>query len=202
LDNLPGLLVSVDTKQPTLYTEEKKRYLNLMCMGKSVCPGCGLALESGGTGLDESYNASRACRRLFDELSAFTLSLRDKDFIHQLVVDAYAAQHSGPDMKPIATAFALIGLYLTFERGYTGREVQLAHMGLGKTRRERPRFNPPAAKGALTVLDVVRGISEENYKERLNAWGKSVWLLWLPQHESVSKLVEMYLDLPQKPLPP
>ncbi len=163
-------------------------------MRKSICPGCGLELELDNQAMDDDYNASRDCRQLFDELSAFTLS-RDVDFIHQLVVDTYAAQHSGLKLKPIGTAFAIIGLYLTFERGYTGKQVQRAHMILGKVHRQWPRVNPPKGKAALTVLDVVRGLTEENYKERINAWGKSVWLLWSPEHGNIGKLVEMYLDI-------
>jgi hypothetical protein len=39
-------------------------------------------------------------------------------------VDAYAAQHATPASKPITTAFALIGLFLFAERGFTGKQVQ------------------------------------------------------------------------------
>jgi hypothetical protein len=67
-----------------------------------MCPGCGLNLPSAEEQLDERYNASYACRQLYGELSAYTLSLRDVDFIHQLGVDTYAAQHAGANIKPIA----------------------------------------------------------------------------------------------------
>ena len=110
-------------------------------------------------------------------------------------MDTYAAQHSGLNVKPITTAFALIGLYLTFERGYTGKEVQRAHMILGKVHRQWSLINPPKEKAALTVLNVVLGLTEEIYREHINAWGKSVWLLWSPQHENIGKLVEMYLTV-------
>ena len=92
---------------------------------------------------------------------------RDKEFIHQLVVDSYAAQHSGPKVKPISTVFALIGLYLTFEHGYTGKEVQRAHMEIAKTRRLWPRFNPPPEKGKLTVRDALQGINKVTTKIKL-----------------------------------
>lgn len=164
-------------------------------MNSSYCPGCGLELKSDNHALDEYYNASCACRDLYDELSAFTLSLGDKDFIHQLAVDTYAAQHSGPDMKPVKTAFALIGLYLTFECGYTGKEVQRAHMVLGKMHHQWPSFNPPVKKSAITVLDVVQKVTKGNYEEPINTWGKSVWALWNTQHENIRKLVELYLEV-------
>jgi len=164
----------------------------LLAVIKSICPGCGVELESSEVELDRLYNASRACRALYDEVAAFTLSLREKEFIHQLAVDSYAAQHDGPRLKPISAAFALIGLYLTFERGYTGRQVQLAHMELGRVRRTWPRFKSPGFKGALTMKDVVP-LTSENYRAKLLAWGKSVWLAWAPEHDRVRGLVASYL---------
>jgi len=92
------------------------------------CPGCGFKLESEIQGVDERFNASRACLDCYHQLIAFTLSLGDRYFIHQVAVDAYAAQHAGPGMKSITASFALIGLYLIFEHGYSGKEVQQAHM--------------------------------------------------------------------------
>ena len=71
-------------------------------------------------------NASAECQRLCHELSLYTLSHGDAFFIHQVAVDAYAAQHAGPASKPITVAFALIGLCLLLERGHTGRAVQRA----------------------------------------------------------------------------
>ena len=164
-------------------------------MSASICPGCGLSTELRGLPLDEKYHASGECRALYDELSAFTFSLRDKEFIHQLGVDAYAAQHCGPKMKPITITFALIGLFLTFERGYTGREAQLAHIELGKKRRAWPWFAPPAEKGELTLLDVVPGLSDRNYKARLGAWGDAVWQSWSREHGAISALAAKYLSV-------
>ena len=160
-----------------------------------ICPGCGLALKSTNQDMDGRYNASQSCVALYLKLTVFTLSLQDTDFVHQLVVDTYAAQHSGPDMKPITITFALIGLYLAFERGYTGREVQQAHMALGKKHREWPRFNAPPGKASLTVGDVLQSGKEESYIENIRTWGKSVWYMWQAEHIKVAGLVEMCLKV-------
>ena len=158
-----------------------------------VCPGCGLELESDDSSLDERYNASVACRRLYDELAVFTQTSGDKDFIHQTAIDSYTAQHLGPKLKPIGGAFALIGLYLTFERGYTGRQVQLAHMALGKNHRDWPRFVAPKGKAVLTVADVITDLNQDNFRPRINAWGKAVWDWWKPEHDRVAELIDRYL---------
>ena len=45
---------------------------------------------------------------LYNELAFYTLELRDPDFIHQHIVDAWAVQHAETDTKPIAIVFGLI----------------------------------------------------------------------------------------------
>ena len=67
---------------------------------------------------------------LYNQLALYTLAHPDPRFIHQLVVDAYTAQNADDNTKPIALVFALIGLYLHIEKGYTGKQVQRAHMQL------------------------------------------------------------------------
>jgi hypothetical protein len=159
----------------------------------SICPGCGLKLLTEKPGLDARYNATQECRQLYDELAAFTLSLRDPDFPHQTVVDAYTAQHYGPNIKPIGICFALIGLYLTFERGYTGREAQLAHIELGKLLLKWNGFEPRTTGGAVTVKDVLGAISQDNYKVPIQNWGKSVWNTWISERPIVAWILEKYL---------
>lgn len=163
-------------------------------MVKSVCPGCRLQLESPDSGTDGRFNASCVCRTLYDELSAFTLSLADTEFTHQLIVDAYCAQHVGPNVKPISIAFSLIGLYLVFERGYTGRQVQLAHIALAKKSKDWPRFTSPPMTGTMTVSDVLNGIHGDNYRNRIHDWAASVWKAWKNCHADVADLAKKYLS--------
>ncbi len=173
----------------TLLRRYRYSILGSMDVKETICPGCGLQLKSKSMDLAARFNASSACLELQWDLSALTLSLRDKDFIHQLVVDAYAAQHSGANVKPVTTAFALIGLDLVFERGYTGRQVQKVHIALGKTRRQWPHFVPPSGKAALTVRDVLENVSRDSYAGWVYQWGKSVWDLWQAEHVEISRLV-------------
>ena len=126
------------------------------------------------------------------QLTAWTLTLRDADFIHQHVVDAWAAQHADADSKPISVAFALVGLFLHLEKGLTGREVQRAHMQLaqpnkqGAGRRNWPRFQIPEGRRAGTVADVVLK-PEEQRKDAIDSWCRSVWQSWSDSHEQVRR---------------
>ena len=123
---------------------------------------------------------------LFDELTAWTLELRDPEFIHQHVVDAHMAQHATPATKPVGITMALVGLYLHAERGFTGRQVQLEHMRLGKRKREWPRFTLPDERGAMTEVDVMRA---EDRKEAIRQWAKIVWQAFAINREAVIKLI-------------
>jgi hypothetical protein len=123
----------------------------------------------------------------FNELSIYTLSLRDPWFIHQLVVDTYAAQHVTPDQKPIAGSFALIGLYLVYEKGFTGKQVQSVHMQIAGKQKTWPKFIAPTIKWELTVEDVMKIPPGEKRDEMIKKWGESVWEMWRKDHEQQIK---------------
>ena len=159
----------------------------------TVCPGCGVRLPvNADAPLDARYNASAECWQVYGELTAYTVAHGDWDgggqFIHQLAVDAYGAQHVRENARPIGPAFALIGLYLTCERGYTGRQVQHMHTLLAQRSKTWPRFSPPAHAGTLTVADVMRAPPGEARDATLRQWGRSVWEAWALEHERVRAL--------------
>lgn len=158
----------------------------------SDCPGCGVRLPVVEDNRDGRYNASAACWRLNGELNAYTLTRGDRErtFIHQLQVDAYGAQHVAVDGRPIGTAFALIGLCLTCERAYTGRQVQHMHMLLARRSKTWPQFAPPTHAGDVTVLDVMQSPPGKVRDAALRRWGQSVWGAWRHEHERVRSLFE------------
>ena len=110
-----------------------------------------------------------------DALAAYTLTHGDLAFIHQHVVDASAAQHATTETKPIAIAFALIGLYLHVERGLSGRQVQRAHIMLAKRSRRWPTFPLPEHRGAMTAIDVLSAPAGRERDRAIDAWCASAW---------------------------
>jgi hypothetical protein len=122
----------------------------------TICPGCGLLLPRNHARSPERFNASGECWQLFSDLSCYTLSKQDAEFIYQCAVDTYEAQHAGGTSRNITVAFGLIGLYLALEKGYTGKQVQEAHKRIARLRKDWPRLEPPARPAAITVLDVLR----------------------------------------------
>src|SRR5260370_31659854 len=115
-----------------------------------VCPGCGLQRPSLGLDPDPKANASGECRALMNELSYYTLAHGDPTFIHQHLVDAYGAQHVPQSKSTIGPAFALAGLYLAVECGFSGRQGQKIHMVMARKSKAWPGFAPPEDVGPLT----------------------------------------------------
>ena len=125
----------------------------------------------------------------YEELQCYTLAHRDPAFIHQYVVDAFAAQHADEETKPITLTFALIGLCLHVEYGFSGRHVQRVHMALARHRRGWPSFQLPADRGALTVVDVVTRPEVQARDEAIDRWCASVWSAYHETHPAVVTLL-------------
>ena len=158
-----------------------------------ACPGCGLVLPLSDCSPNPRYHTSPECWQLYGELSAYTVTRVVGGFIHQLAVDAYAAQHAGEQSLPIGVAFALIGLYLTCEKGYSGAQVQHMHMLLARRSKTWPRFTSPSTRGDLTVRDVLQAPPGEQRDEMLRRWGRSIWNAWSQQHARVKDLFEQVM---------
>lgn len=124
------------------------------------------------------------------ELSYYTLSKNDPDFIHQYCVDAYAAQTAGETSKPIQVVFALAGLYLHLEKQYSGKDVQQAHMRLAKHKHALPPYTLPPQRGAITVSDVMRVEPGPARDAMIQKWMACVWEAWQDQRQTIVTWVQ------------
>lgn len=129
------------------------------------------------------------------ELSYYTLPHGDTAFIHQLIVDAFAAQNATPERKPIHVVFALIGLYLHLVRGFTGRQVQLAHIRLGTPRRNWTMPQLPEERGAIRVADVLAVPPGAERDRKIDAWCASVWAAYHDVHGEIAAIAKRELDV-------
>ena len=132
--------------------------------------------------------ASSAAEATYHELAYYTLAHRDPAFIHQYVVDAFAAQTADQNSKPIELAFALVGLFLHLEEHYSGREVQRAHMKMARRKRVWPRFRPPHDRGRITIADVLRANPGADRDRAIEDWAASVWRAWREHRDQVAEL--------------
>jgi hypothetical protein len=137
----------------------------------------------------------KSSQEMYDELSLYTLAHKDSSFIHQNIVDAYAAQTADENTKPIKVAFALMGLFLYLEKNYTGKEVQLAHMKMAKEKKVWPTFTLPRDRGEVTVVDALNAEPGETRDAVIRKWCESVWEAWSQSQQSVRDWVTSELRI-------
>jgi hypothetical protein len=160
----------------------------------AACPGCGLRLPDSGESPPGRCNASAGCLRAYSDLLCYTVAKQDPAFIHQHAVDAYAAQHAGGTTRNIAVAFGLIGMYLALERGYTGKQVQQAHVQIAKIRKDWPRLEPPVHPAPITVRDVLEAPDGPEKDARIRQWMAAVWASWADRQPWVRETADALLS--------
>jgi hypothetical protein len=131
------------------------------------------------TSVEEAYN----------ELCGYTLAHGNASFIHQHVVDAFAAQTADERTKPITLTFALVGLYLRVEKQFSGKQVQRVHATLAQRKQPWPAFAPPRDRGAMTVADVLAAPAGPERDQAVDVWCRSVWETFRESHETVADLL-------------
>jgi hypothetical protein len=162
------------------------------------CPGCRLRHPNQNREPPDRTNASGECMQLYSDLMCYTVAKQDPEFIHQHAVDTYAAQHAGGTARNITVAFGLIGLYLALEKGYTGRQVQLAHMSIAKTKKSWPRLEPPRQPAVVTVMDVLQAGTDAEKDAMIRKWMRAVWESWGDRHAWVRETTDELLKTHKK----
>jgi hypothetical protein len=123
------------------------------------------------------------CRGMFNALLEREYSIPAFGEAHLYTVDAYALQHS-EQHGPRSNAFHLMRLCWLLEHGGNPsiRQVRKGGRALYDVReqalREFPFLEPPAFRGELTVVSVLKAQTAEEHAERARAWGQSVWEAW------------------------
>lgn len=132
---------------------------------------------------------------LYNELAFYTLAHPDPAFIHQLVVDAYAAQNADETTKPIAIVFALIGLYLHLEKGFTGKQVQRAHVQLARWPNTWTKPQLPAMRGVIRIEDVLAAEPGSARDAMIECWCADVWQCWQASRAQIVEVARKYLEV-------
>ena len=125
----------------------------------------------------------------YHELCGYTLTHGHPAFVHQHVVDAHAAQRADEATKPIGLTFALVGLYLHVDKGFSGRQVQRAHMQLARRRRAWPAFVLPAERGAMTACHVLAAPPGVGRDQAIDKWCRSVWTAFSSHRQAIDDLL-------------
>jgi Family of unknown function (DUF5946) len=128
------------------------------------CPSCGARV-----------GGRQACQEIFNELSALAWSSPARASVHNLVVDAYAMQHSEEYGRSVKSCVAhLTALCCGIEAaGDTELYWQIPRWLDGHVNFVRP---PDLRnRGSITVADVWRPAGEEEYPQLVRRWAENVW---------------------------
>lgn len=132
---------------------------------------------------------------LFDELSFYTLAQPREESIHQLAIDTFTAQHATSAGKPLAIVFAVLGLYLHAERGFSGLQIQRVHMQLAPLRLPWPLLPLPAHHADLTIADVLAAEPGPARDALIRRWCVAEWQVWTDGRAAIAHLLKTHLDI-------
>lgn len=130
----------------------------------------------------------------YDELYLYAMNHPGgrSQFILQLVVDAQTAQTATSATKPMGLVFALLGLYLHVEKGYTGRQVQDVHIRMGRKKHAWPAIAVPEVRGAITAADVMHFPAGRDRDAAIDDWCRSVWQAYADARETIIGVLEQH----------
>ena len=125
----------------------------------------------------------------YDQLYLYAGTRGRETFILQLVVDAHGAQIATAETKPLAIVFALIGLFLHVEQGFSGLQVQQVHMQLGREKHPWPNITLPSHRGDITAEDVLTVPEGDERDAAISDWCRSVWEAYVENRSTVIHLL-------------
>lgn len=137
------------------------------------CPSCGARL-----------GGRAGCQKAFDEITAQSWNGPHRSAVHNLVIDAYAMQHTeeyGRSAKSYAAH--LTALCCSIEAPADQRLYWAIPRWLdGPVNLERPP--DVSGRGALTIADVRNPAREEDYPELVRRWAGEVWQAYDALHDT------------------
>lgn len=145
--------------------------------------------------MPRTRTAIHSDQALFDELSFYTLTRPRSEFLHQLAIDTFTAQHASEATRPMSVVFAVLGLYLHAERGFTGLQIQRVHMQLAPRRLAWPVLPPPARHADLTVADVLNAEPGPERDAMIRRWSVAEWQAWTESRPTIAQMLKAQLDI-------
>jgi hypothetical protein len=154
-------------------------------MRLSTCAGCGVVLPEFVGPTHRYMTSSAACWDRFGQVLAADYSDPERMAFHQVVVDAYAAQHPGDGSRVAAQSVGLhlMTLCLFLEHGADPVHGTALHQKM--IGRPDYRALTPVGAAALTVADMPVDGPVEVARRAAYDWGSAVWQLYAADHDTV-----------------
>jgi len=172
------------------------------------CYGCKAQFIYNDGPTDRYGVCSPECWATFNAVLAKEQEWAGYPFIHRLLVDTYAVQHP-PHLEiqkkleinqrlinaSIQSVFIhLIALYLAFEKKIQLQDISkhMAHILKTEVKFELLELKAPSKLGHLTIADIHKASTFEEYEKLIYQWAESTWKAWINYHNTVKQLYEKY----------
>lgn len=154
---------------------------------ESRCLGCGLTVPEVGGPVPAGHVTSPACYQLYGELLARDYSDSDYRRVHQMIVDAYAAQHAGgTGRREVQTVgLCLMTLCLFCEDGVDPAQGPALHRRMVARRPDFTWLEPPDQHHLMTVADVLTARTAVEHENLARRWACQVWRAWVKHHDTI-----------------
>jgi Family of unknown function (DUF5946) len=150
--------------------------------GLVSCVGCGALVPDIDGPTHRYIGASPGCWAIYTDLGAGGLPATP---LSAMAVDAYAVQHPGtpgPQSTPSVWVH-LITLQLVLEAGWPTSQAIRLRAAAADAFGRWPWLEPPASRGAVTVVDVVQ--TAERDVSVVDGYVRGAWDAWRDHHPAV-----------------
>lgn len=160
-----------------------------------TCPGCGSADPEVTGPPPAELVASAACYDRFTALLARSYRDPGARRLHQLIVDAYVAQHAGGRSRREVqqVALCLMTLCLFCEDGCDPADGPALHQQMVRRRPPFRWLQPPSGHGPLTAADALAAQGPAEQERVLRRWAEQVWRSWAAHHATVREWTRLTL---------
>ncbi len=156
------------------------------------CPGCGLTAPPSGSLPPDHYRASSGCWSRYELLLARSYGEPTLRPVHQLVVDAYTAQHPRVDtpraLRQVMLCLMTLGLFV--EEEVDPAKGPRLHQRMVASLPDLEPLAPPSTVVGMTVDDVLAARDAADHVRLAREWADRLWRAWAPHHATVWTLVD------------
>ncbi len=166
-----------------------------MAADRDECPGCLAVLPVADGPVHPYIGSSAACWARYGIVLAREYGDPDLFAVHQLTVDAYAAQHPGlPERRSIqSVALHLMTLAISLDGRLEAGDGPGLHRRMVSAAGYR-WLEPPSMEGRMTILDVLATETPREHRQAVRAWAQDVWMAWSDHHGVVRLWIERSLE--------
>lgn len=158
-------------------------------MNSEKCIWCGITTKTINGPTHRYLESSAGCWQKYGELLTKEYENSLYRSIHELTVDAYALQHPGKEMSQTINSanIHLTSLYGYFMKGVSLNKLHEIKKHATKHKRDFRWLVPPKSMIEITVEDVLKANSLQEYIESVKKWAEYIFNKWREHHKTVEK---------------